>query len=124
MVRQTRDSSLDALLGLDGQTYFVDEEGAFWVKFDVKECPASAERPHGIKYSLTLHNAKGERLVGFDNAHAISGTAGPSRRMRQEHDHKHRLKTVRPYDYQDAATLLDDFWRMVDAVLRELGVLK
>ena len=32
-------------------------------------------------------------------------------------DHRHRLKTIRPYDYQDAATLLADFWAEVDAVL-------
>ncbi len=39
-------------------------------------------------------------------------------------DHRHRLRTVRPYDYQDAATLLMDFWREVDALLRERGVFK
>lgn len=30
---------------------------------------ASSERPHGIKYSLTLHAPDGTRLLGFDNAH-------------------------------------------------------
>jgi hypothetical protein len=30
---------------------------------------------------------------------------------------------VRPYDYQDAATLLADFWNEVDAVLKERGIL-
>jgi hypothetical protein len=30
---------------------------------------------------------------------------------------------VRPYEYQDAATLLADFWKKVDAVLREKGVI-
>jgi len=35
---------------------------------------------------------------------------------------KHRLKTVRPYEYEDAATLLADFWSAVDAVLREKGI--
>lgn len=37
-------------------------------------------------------------------------------------DHRHRLRTVRPCDYQDAATLLADFWETVDAVLKERGV--
>jgi hypothetical protein len=39
------------------------------------------------------------------------------------YDHKHRLKAVRQYEYQDAATLLADFWKTVDAVLREKGVI-
>jgi len=38
-------------------------------------------------------------------------------------DHRHRLRTVRPYDYRDGATLLADFWQSVDAVLKERGVL-
>jgi hypothetical protein len=31
---------------------------------------------------------------------------------------------VRPYDYQDAATLLADFLACVDGVLRERGVIR
>ena len=119
-----RDDGLDALLDLDGQMFFVNEAGRYWVKFEVKRCEASAERPHGLRYSLTLHGASGVRLVGFDNAHAVSSTAGPARRSRQTHDHMHRLKTIRPYEYRDAASLLGDFWTEVDAVLKERGVLK
>jgi hypothetical protein len=33
------------------------------------------------------------------------------------------VRTIRPYEYQDAATLLADFWEAVDAVLRERGVI-
>ena len=39
-----------------------------------------------------------------------------------EHDHKHRLLTVRPYQYRDAVSLVADFWSEVEAVLREKGV--
>jgi hypothetical protein len=39
-------------------------------------------------------------------------------------DHHHRLRTIKAYDYQDAANLLADFWKMVDAVLRERGVIR
>jgi hypothetical protein len=46
--------SLDTLLLLDGETFAV--EGNFWVKFEVKRVPASAEKPHGLDYSLTLHD--------------------------------------------------------------------
>lgn len=113
-----RDPSLDALLDLDGQVLVVDPEGGYWVRFTVTRVPVSAEKPHGLDYSLTLHGPDGERLVGFDNAHPVGrrGRGGPQ-------DHRHRMRSVRPYGYRDAATLLADFWAAVDAVLKERGVL-
>ena len=97
------DPSLDALLDLDGEVFVIDPNGGHWVKFIVKRVPASQERPHGLSYSLTLHAASGERLVGFDNAHLIAGQSGPAARSsKRSQDHKHRLRTARPYDYQDA----------------------
>ena len=117
-----RDPSLDTLLDLDGET-FVIGDGGFWVKFEVKRVTPTQERPHGLRYSLTLHAASGERLVGFDNAHAAVRGGGPAARSRRgPHDHRHRLRSIRPYDYQDAATLLVDFWAEVEAVLAERGV--
>jgi hypothetical protein len=96
----------------------VDPKGGHWVRFTVTRVPVSRAKPHGLDYSLTLHGPEGERLVGFDNAHPVG------RRARGEpQDHRHRLRTIRPYGYRDAATLLADFWAEVDAVLRERGVL-
>lgn len=114
-----RDPSLDALLLLDGETFFADEEGKHWVQFVVKRVVANSERPHGLTYSLTLHNASGSRLLGFDNAHAIREGSGPGARTRVEHDHRHTGETVRFYQYQDAATLLADFWKEVEAILEK-----
>jgi hypothetical protein len=37
--------------------------------------------------------------------------------------HRCRPRAVRPYEYQDAASLLADFWQTVDAVSRERGVI-
>ena len=37
-------------------------------------------------------------------------------------DHKHRLRTVKPYEYTDAATLLAAFWKEVESGKRERGV--
>ncbi len=48
------DPNLDTLLLLDGESFVADKTGKLWVKFDVKRVDASAQRPHGIKYSLTL----------------------------------------------------------------------
>jgi hypothetical protein len=113
-----RDSTLDTLLDLDGQVLVVDPQGGYWVRFVVTRVPISPEKPHGLDYSLTLHGPDGERLVGFDNAHPIR----PLRRGRPQ-DHRHRLRSMRPYEYRDAASLLADFWETVDSVLRERGVI-
>jgi hypothetical protein len=37
-------------------------------------------------------------------------------------DNKHRFRTVRPYEYREAAALLADFWSEVDAVLEEIPI--
>ena len=33
------------------------------------------------------------------------------------------LISIKAYEYRDAATLLGDFWKTVDAVLRDKGVI-
>ena len=114
------DRSLDTLLDLHGETLFVDEAG-HWVRFVVLRTEATSKRPHGLSYSLTLHAPDGTRLVGFDNADWIRVRRGPGVRKHRAADHLHRLRVVRPYEYKDAATLLEDFWKEVDAVLRERG---
>jgi len=116
-VTSSRDPTVDLLLDLDGQVRVVDPEGGHWVRCVVTRVPVSPEKPHRPDYSLTLHGPDGERLVGFDNAHPVA------RQKRGEpQDHCHRLRTIRPYEYQDAATLLADCWETVDAVLRGRGV--
>jgi len=115
---EDRDPSLYALLDLHGQVLVVDPEGGHWVKFIVTRISVSPEKPHGLDYSLTLHGPSGERLAGFDNAHPVG-----RQKKGEPQDHRHRLRTVKPYAYQDAATLLADFWQVVDAVLKERGVL-
>ena len=121
---EPRDPTLDVLLDLDGQVLVVDPEGGHWVRFVVTRVPVSPEKPHGIDYALTLHGPDGERLVGFDNAHPVGG-----RKRGEPQDHRHtpakpgHLRTIRAYEYRDAATLLADFWSTVDTVLRERGVI-
>jgi hypothetical protein len=117
-VTEPRDPTLDVLIDLDGQVLVVDPEAGHWVRFIVTRVPVSREKPHGIDYSLTLHGPEGERLVGFDNAHPV----GQQKRGAPQ-DHRHRLRTIKAYEYQDAATLLADFWETVDTVLRERGVI-
>jgi len=121
---EKRDETLDTLLDLDGQILVLDEKGDYWVKFRVRRVGSTAERPHGLDYSFTLHGKGNERLIGFDNAHATRHSKGPGGKGPVEYDHEHRVGSVRPYRYHDAATLLTDFWTEVDAVLREKGVVK
>ena len=121
---ERRDPTLDVLLDLDGQVLVVDPAGGHWVRFVVTQVAVSPEKLHGIDYSLTLHGPDGERLVGFDNAHPVA-----EQKRGDPQDHRHlprapgRQRTIRTYEYQDAATLLADFWDAVDAVLREKGVI-
>jgi hypothetical protein len=113
----------EVLLDLDGQVFVVDSKGQYWVRFSIRRVPSAPDRPHGLSYSLTLHGPDGSRLVGFDNAHAVRESQRPGGKSRGPHDHKHRMGTVRPYRFKDAATLLEDFWAEVDGVLREKGVI-
>ena len=115
------DPALDDLLYLDGQVLVVDPAGGHWVKFVVKRVAPSPDRPHGLSYSLTLHDAAGRRLVGYDNAHPPPEKA---RRKRAARDHRHGPSAIRPYEYRSAAELLADFWTDVDSILRERGVVK
>ena len=45
--------------------------GGYWVKIEAWVVPASKDIPHGIRYSLTLHEPYGKRILGYDNAHAV-----------------------------------------------------
>jgi hypothetical protein len=96
-------------------------EAGYWVKFDVNAVDASAQRPHGIAYAITLHAPDNERVLGFDNAHAVRSSAGPGSRAGATYDHQHRRETVKGYEYVDAFTLLSDFWREVEDYLRAKG---
>lgn len=85
------------------------DDAGHWVKFVVVQTELTPERPHGLRYSLTLHAPDGARLVGFDNAHPVRERRGPGGGRRLETDHRHRLRTIRPYEYENAAKLITDF---------------
>ncbi len=110
-----KDHSLDSLLALDGVMYAI--HGPLWVKFEVKQVPVTPEKPHGLDYSLTLHDGAGHRILGFDNAHSVHVGKGPGAKTRIEYDHQHKGERIRFYEYQDAVTLVVDFWTEVDKIL-------
>ena len=123
MKGRDRDPGADVLLDLDGQVFVVDAKGQYWVRFSVNRVASTPERPNGLNYSLTLHGPGGHRLIGFDNAHPVRESRGPGGKSRGPLDHRHRMETVRPYRFQDAATLLVHFWTEVDKLLKEKGVI-
>lgn len=65
----------------------------------------------------------GERVLGFDNAHAqLKERKGFSTR-RVEYDHWHPDgRTIEAYEFADAGKLLEDSFAAVDRFLREKGV--
>lgn len=114
-----RDTGLDNLLDLAGETIAHDD--GTWIKIEARLLDKpTVDRPHGIKYSLTLHDRDGRRLLGFDNAHAVgSGRRGSYAGRRVEFDHKHTGEKVVPYQFQSAEQLLLDFFAAVDRFLSE-----
>ncbi|MFN7098560.1 MAG: DUF6516 family protein [Gammaproteobacteria bacterium] len=113
----TQYKDYENLLELDGTRFVIDEHLGLWVKFDVTLITPTAHRPHGIRYSLTLHDRSNQRIMGFDNAHAINYKY--RNKGQETYDHVHYYLTAKPsiYIYKNAVSLLEDFWRAVDQTL-------
>ena len=96
----------------------VDEEGHV-VKFVVRRTDVTEARPHDLSYSLTLHDRTGNRLMGFDNAHAVERPGGRFVEQPRVYDHVHRGKDDEgtPYEFVDAGKMIEDFWAEVDRIL-------
>jgi hypothetical protein len=90
----------------------------------VKRIEPTPERPHGLRYSLTLHDPDGNRLLGFDNAHGVPSRGSRYRKPSVAHDHWHRTRDDegRPYEFKGVVQLLSDFEDEVRQVLRAHGV--
>ena len=104
---------------LDLHQEVIDQGDGYWLKKEAWEVPVSDTVPHGVRCSLTLHNPKGSRILGYDNAHAVKRRSGYSGRN-LTYDHKHRCATdpgIR-YEFKDAHRLLCDFFADVDRTLK------
>jgi len=108
------DHELEALLSLNGYTFKF--AAGYEVKIEAKRVPATKDRPHGIKYGLTLHDPRRTRIYGMDNAHAIRG------KTNFDHRHVYGPRKIVPYDFRSPAQLLEDFYREVERILSERGV--
>ena len=98
---------LETLLELDGM--LIAQEGGYWVKFEAKQVPVSKEIPHGIRYSLTLHDNFNQRVMGYDNAHVPKGgKRGKFKAQIVTYDHQH--KTIKCEVCHIASTLRHNLW--------------
>lgn len=116
MSKNGKDSGLETLLQLDGEIFPMDN--GFWVKFKIYITHKNIHIPHGIRYSLTLHDKFNTRVIGYDNAHGIKP---PKKKRysgnRQIWDHKHKETKVYPYEFESAFQLLEDFWNDVNNII-------
>lgn len=108
------DYELEALLALDGYVY--QFAAGYRIKIEAKRSVPTHQRPWGVKYSLTLHDPKGRRIFGIDNAHGIR------RQTAFDHRHIHLPRKIVPYEFRSPAQLLEDFYREVERILGERDV--
>ena len=111
------DSGLDVLLLLSGEIFPM--ENGYWTKIEAKIVDANEHIPHGIKYSLTLHDPNNTRILGYDNAHGIKSKKRKYSAKRLVWDHRHERRKVEPYEFDNAVQLLEDFWADVEKILAE-----
>ena len=102
----------------------------FRSRFRHRRCGRRAEASQPSRTSArdvaarNLHEPSGKRVVGFDNAHGVTGTGRRFGKRVEARDHWHRTADDpgRPYRFTDAETLIDDFFAEVERTLRERGI--
>lgn len=96
-------------------------DSGYWTRFEVRRVTPTPQRPHGIRYSLTLHDRRNKRVLGFDNAHAVRDERkGRFQARRVQWDHMHDRDRISHYQFHSAEALLEDFWSAVDEMLRSV----
>ena len=97
------DPGIETLLDLHEQ--IIDQGNGYWIKIEAWRVKPTPEVPHGIRYSLTLHDPYGKRILGYDNAHAVK----PPKKFKYAgrilaYDHRHRYASDKgmPYEFKDA----------------------
>jgi len=105
---------LENLLNLHGEIFPMDN--GYWVKFEAYRVEISEAVPHGIKYSLTLHDKYNRRVIGYDNAHSFKSTK-KYRAKKLSYDHIHKQMDIVAYEFISPSQLLEDFWESVETYM-------
>lgn len=103
--------NLENLLVLNGEIFPMDN--GYWTKIEAWRVPVSDNIPHGIRYSLTLHDRNNTHVIGYDNAHAVKPIRKRFGAVKSTWDHMHRLNKVESYEFESTDQLLEDFWNEV-----------
>lgn len=117
---------------VEGRDYLLDlhlsrigYDNGYWVTIRVFEIEPDEGRPHGLQYSVTLHDENDARILGYDNSHAVDVATGPARKSRKpkrfDHIDRRGRKSV-PYEFTTPFQLLADFFAEVDEILKKEGV--
>ena len=104
-------NDLENLLNLNGETFPMDN--GYWVKFEAYKVPLSISIPHGVKYSLTLHNKRNHRVIGYDNAHSFKSNKKYGAK-KETWDHIHKKMDIVSYEFESASQLIVDFWKTAE----------
>ncbi len=108
---------LENLLLLDGEIFPMDN--GYWVKFEARRVERSREIPHGLRYSLTLHDRMHQRVIGYDNAHSFRPKRAQHGARKETWDHLHKRMDVYPYEFESAVQLLEDFWQSAEMYMKQ-----
>ena len=104
-------NDLENLFNLHGEVFPMDN--GYWIKFEAYQVKPTASIPHGIRYSLTLHNSRNRRVIGYDNAHSFKSSKKYGAK-KESYDHIHKQMDIVAYEFESAAQLLEDFWKNVE----------
>jgi len=110
------DETLETLLDLDGEIFLM--KNGYWTKFEASRVEPTQHIPHGLRYSLTLHDRNNSRILGFDNAHAFKPKKKKYGIRKVTWDHKHKREKISPYEYESASELLKEFWAAVEEIIK------
>lgn len=105
------DYELLTLLELNDITFYYKD--GYWVKFEAWRVRPSKHVPHGIRYSLTLHDGNNTRIIGYDNAHHSLPKSKNYKARKETWDHVHKKRKVHSYEFDSASQLIEDFWNTV-----------
>ncbi len=111
ITKGTKVNDLENLLNLHGEVFPM--ENGHWVKFEAIVVKPTATMPHGVKYSLTLHDKRNHRVIGYDNAHSFKSTKKYGAK-KETYDHIHKKMEIVSYEFESAVQLMEDFWKSVE----------
>lgn len=119
-MRQVLDD-IDILLCMHGEKVYRDD--GYWWKIEAWGVLPTKERPHGVRYNLTLHNKYNTRIFGYDNAHAVKSPKKKKfsgKRFDYDHVHKSAVDKGTPYEFSNCCSLLADFFDGVDKTIEAI----